>query len=122
MYYTYAPNDFDASIGEDVLPSPFIIQKVPVRLLRRALVHAQIEVTGRDQPIVAQDLLDVPDGAPVEEERRCHRVPQHVRGHGLREADRGAKPTKPGKRDLLFKPLALSTYDKKGFAAVLPPQ
>src|SRR5207249_9289510 len=81
-----------------------------------------IEVAGRDQPVVAQDLLNVPNGTAIEKERGCDRMSEHVRGHGLRKPDGRAKATKPGKCDLLFKPFALSTYDKKGFAAVLPPQ
>src|SRR5947209_14451472 len=93
---------------EDVSLSALIIQKIPVRLLRRPLVCAQVKVTGGDQPVVPQDVLDMPNGAPVEEERRRHRMPQHVRGHGLGKADRSTEATKPGKRDLLLKPFAMS--------------
>ncbi len=67
-----------------------------MRLLRRPLVDAQVEVAGRDEPVVAQYLLDVADRAAVEEERRGHRVPEHVRRHGLREADRPAEAPEPG--------------------------
>jgi len=67
-----------------------------MRLLRCALVRAQIEITGGNETVVAQDLLDVPDGAAVEKKRRRDRVPQHVRGHGLGEADRNAKAPEPG--------------------------
>src|SRR5207248_11613571 len=42
--------------------------------------------------------------------------------HVFRKSDRCPEATKPRKRDLLLKPFAMSTYDKKGFAAVLPPQ
>ena len=58
-----------------------------MRLLRRALVRAQVEIAGRNKPVVAQDVLNMPNGAAVKEERRRHSVAQHVRGHGLRKAD-----------------------------------
>src|SRR6266536_2072512 len=92
--------------------SPFIIQKIPVRLLRRTLVHAQVEIAGCDQAVVPQDLLNMPNWTPIEEKRRRHCMPQHVRGHGLGKANRSTESTKPRKRDLLLKPFAMSTYDK----------
>ena len=47
--------------------STLIVQEIPVRLLRRALVHAQVEVAGGDQPVVAQDLFNMPNGAAVKD-------------------------------------------------------
>ena len=34
--------------------------------LRRPLIRPQVEIAGRDQAVVAQDVLDMPDGAAIE--------------------------------------------------------
>ncbi|MBZ5543055.1 MAG: hypothetical protein LAO07_05170, partial [Acidobacteriia bacterium] len=73
-----------------------------------------------DQPL-AQDLLDVPDGAAVEEERRCHRMPQHVRGHSLRKTDLPAEANKPDLRRLPSESMAVRTHHKERLARVLAP-
>src|SRR6266478_3203439 len=94
---------------EDSL-SPFIIQKIPVRLLRRALVHAQVEIAGRDQPVVAQDLLNMPNGAAIEEERGRDCMTEHVRGHGLRKANSVAEAPEPGMRRFACQRIAASPH------------
>src|SRR6266581_3056943 len=67
-----------------------------MRLLRCPFICSQIEVTGRDKPVVTQDVLDMPDGTAIKKESRRHGVPQHVRGHGFRKADHFSKATEPG--------------------------
>jgi hypothetical protein len=39
-----------------------------MRLLRGSFVRAQIKITGGDQPVVAQDALDMPNGAAIKED------------------------------------------------------
>ncbi len=78
--------------------SPLIIQKILVRLLSRPFVCAQIEVTGGNKAIVAQDVLDMPEGAAIKEEGRCHSVTQHVRGNRFGKADHFSKAAEPGER------------------------
>ena len=41
-----------------------------MRLLRRPFVRAQIEITRGNKAVVAQDVLDVANGAAIEEEGR----------------------------------------------------
>lgn len=55
-------------------------------------IEAEIVSTRRLQPFVSKQGLDVPDRAPVKQERRGHRVPQHMRGHSLLEARQPRKP------------------------------
>jgi hypothetical protein len=62
---------------------------------------------------VAQYLLDVPYRTAVEEESRGHRVPEHVRRHGLREADRPAEAPEPDVGALELQRLDMrNLYDK----------
>jgi hypothetical protein len=55
-------------------------------------IEAEVVSTRRLQPFVSKQGLDVPDRAPVKQERRGHRVPQHMRGHSLLEARQPRKP------------------------------
>jgi len=50
-----------------------------MRLLRRPLIRTQVEIAGRNKPVMAQDVFNMPDGTAVEEKHRCHSVAQHVR-------------------------------------------
>ena len=101
--------------------SPFIIQKIPVRLLRRPLVRAQIEVAGRDQPVVAQDVLDMPDGAAVKKKCRRHGVTQHVCSHRLGEADHLSKASEPGERRAEPEGSTAPAHHKERLALILAP-
>jgi len=42
-----------------------------VRFLRCPCVRAQIKIAGGNEPVVAQDVLDVPDGATIEKQSSC---------------------------------------------------
>src|SRR5947209_6524961 len=93
-----------------------------MRFLRRALIHAQIEIAGRNQPVVAQDLLNMPDRAPIEKERRRYRMPEHVCGHGLGKADRGTEASEPGVRSFALESIALPSHDEERLTPILAPE
>src|SRR5438128_1181981 len=99
--------------------SPFIIQKISVRLLRRPLVCAQVKVTGGDQPVVPQDVLDMPNGAAVKEERRRYCVAQHVRGHGFWEADHFSESPEPNERRVESQRSPTPAYHEERLALVI---
>src|SRR5207247_1862159 len=101
--------------------SPLIIQKISVRLLRGPFVSSQVEVARSDKPIVAQDVLYMPDGAAIKKKRCRHSVAQHVRGHGLRQADHLSESPEPNERGVESEWFSTPANHKKRFALVLAP-
>src|SRR5438445_299665 len=110
-----------ASSTRDISFSPFIIQKIPVRLLRRSLVRAQIEVTGGNEPVVAQDFLDMPDRAPVEQEGCGNGMAEQVRGHRLGKADHLSESPEPNERRVESQRSSTPAYHKERLTLVLAP-
>ncbi len=49
-------------------------------LLGRPHVEAEVIPASRVKPLVAKQLLDMPDRTAVEQERRRHGMPEHVSG------------------------------------------
>ena len=90
-----------------------------MRFLRRSLVRTQIEITGSDQAVVSQDLLDMPDRAAIEEKRGRHGVTQHVRGHGFREADHPLESLEPNLCRLNSHGSSAPAHYEKGLALIL---
>src|SRR5437867_3209685 len=96
-----------------------IIQVLPMRLLRCALVRTQIEITGGNEAIMAQDVLDMANGTAIEEERRRHRVAQHVRGDRFGKADHFSKTPEPGERRAKSHRLTPPAHDKERLSLVV---
>src|SRR5213593_2654064 len=103
------------------LPVSLIIQVFPMRLLRRPFVRAQVEIAGRNKPVVAQDVLNMPDGAAIKKKGCRHSVAQHVRSHRLGKADHLSESPEPNERGVESEWFSTPANHKQRLALVLAP-
>jgi len=92
-----------------------------MRLLRGPFIRTQIEVAGRNEAVVAQDVLDMPNGAAIEEQRCRHSVAQHVRSHRLGKADHLSESPEPNERGVESEWFSTPANHKKHFALIPAP-
>ena len=92
-----------------------------MRLLRRPFVRTQVEIAGRNKPVVAQDVFNMPDGAAIKKKCCRHSVAQHVRGNRFREVDHLSESPEPNERGVESEWFSTPADDKKRFALVPAP-
>src|SRR5437660_1551860 len=92
-----------------------------MRLFRRPFIRAQVEIAGRNKPVVAQDVLNMPDGAAIKKKCCRHSMAQHVRGHRFGKADHLSESPEPNERGVESEWFSTPAHDEERLSLVLAP-